>query len=734
MPGPRKRGAREHGQAAMPDDSATLRSLSLPVDPSSRSSLFLQGPAGAGKTTLAVARLLALLAAGAPERQILVLLPQRTLAGPYQRALSDADAPAGGLVSISTLGGLAQHLIGLFWPLIARAAGFAAPERPPTFLTVETAQYYMARLVGPLLEQGYFQGLAISRVRLYSQVLDNLNKAAVTGLDHSEIGSRLRSAWAGREAQGFVYDQAQECASRFRAYCLEHNLLDYSLQIETFSRHLWPQPFCRNYVLESYRHLIADNIEEDTPAAHAFVRDLLPHLETALLIYDQEAGYRRFLGADPASAQALSAACTQVVTLSSSRVMSPAVAAFGAGLARSLLGPRWQGHHADLESDPRQAIAVEEQRYLPQLLDWAADQAAALVTEQGVAPEQIVILAPYVSDALRFALISRLEGRGLPCRSHRPSRLLRDEPAARCLITLACLAHPSWGTRPPAQDVAQALSLAIEGLDPARAQLLAAIVYRPSEEGFKLLSFDNIREESGARQRITFVAGAAYERLRSWLLAYQAEPPSELDHFLARLFGEVLSQPGYAFHHQRDLGAVAANLIESARKFRWAVRDAPAARTVAQEYIAMLQEGVVAAQYQRTWQPEREDAILVAPAHTFLMSNRPVDYQFWLDVGSRSWWERPFQPLTHPYVLSLSWPDGKQWTDADEFAMRQERLAHLALGLARRCRKRLYLGSVQFSDGGYDEHGPLQHAVQRLLRSLQAAGSAPVPGVEIAGA
>ena len=41
------------------------------------------------------------------------------------------------------------------------------------------------------------------------------------------------------------------------------------------------------------------------------------------------------------------------------------------------------------------------------------------------------------------------------------------------------------------------------------------------------------------------------------------------------------------------------------------------------------------------------------------MSNRPVDYQFWLDVGGRGWFERLYQPLTHPYVLSRALAAGR---------------------------------------------------------------------------
>lgn len=54
----------------------------------------------------------------------------------------------------------------------------------------------------------------------------------------------------------------------------------------------------------------------------------------------------------------------------------------------------------------------------------------------------------------------------------------------------------------------------------------------------------------------------------------------------------------------------------------------------------------------RGWQEVDRNVVLLAPAHTFLMMNQPVDHQFWLDIGSRGGYERLYQPLTHPYVLA----------------------------------------------------------------------------------
>ncbi len=440
-----------------------------------RGTTFVEGPAGAGKTTTAVSRLVRLVSEGLPAGSVLILTPQRTLASPYTDALRRPTIPAGGEAALLTLGGLAQRMVELFWPMVAGPAGFAQPERPPVFLTLETAQYYMARLVRPLLEKGYFDSVVIDRNRLYSQVLDNLNKAAVVGFPADEIGPRLKAAWMGESAQARIYDEAQECATLFRQYCLENNLLDFSLQYETFAKHLWPLPACRDYLQARYRHLIADNIEEDTPVAHEIIGEWLPDLDSALLIYDQDAGYRRFLGADPNSAYRLAQQCERHVFFRHSYVNSEPVAALGRGLTAALSYAAEAGQDLDARppahGDPTAALVYAREqipRFHPEMLDWVAREIARLVHDEGIDPREITVLAPFLSGALRFSLGQKLAARGIAVRSHRPSRALREEPAALCLLTLAALCHPDWALCPGQTDVAHALMLAIADMDLVR--------------------------------------------------------------------------------------------------------------------------------------------------------------------------------------------------------------------------------------------------------------------------
>lgn len=678
--------------------------------------IFLEGIAGTGKSTAAIERIKQLIRDGAAPDSILLLVPQSAVALPYQEALRRSRVEMASGVRSLTLGSLAFFMTDLFWPLIAEEAGFENPFRRPHFLTLELVQYYMTRFVEPEIERrDWFNSVHISRSRLYTQVVDNLNKAAVVGFDHNRIAERLESAWRGDVEQKAIYGDAQNAASLFREICLKYNLLDFSLEVEIFLGRLWPREEVRRYLARQYRHLIVDNIEEDTPATHDMLRDWLPLCESALLIYDSDAGYRRFLGADPVDGYALKDLCEVQITLSNHRVMSPDMEHLQLEISRSLDQPLPEGKIKD--GDARDAIIYSDNRYHPQMMDWTAEQIASLVHDQGVSPREIVVLAPYLPDALRFSLQTRLDELHVPVRTHRPSRALREEPAARTLLTLAKLAHPQWAMAPSTYDVAYALTSAISEMDLVRARLLTDVLYR----GGELSPFEQITNEA-TQQRITFELGMRYETLRLWLHIYQTEGAETIDVFFSRLFGEVLSQPQFGFHQSYDAANTCANLIDSAREFRQIVGRVEPELDTAREYAAMVDRGVIANQYIRDWELHKSDAVLLAPAYTFLMSNQPVDYQFWLNVGSSGWSQRLYQPLTHPYVLSRQWEEGRVWTDMDEYAANQETLSKLALGLIRRCRKQIYLGLSEYNEQGFDQRGPLLMAIQHMLQRLWKEG------------
>ncbi|MEP7273210.1 MAG: UvrD-helicase domain-containing protein, partial [Acidobacteriota bacterium] len=704
----------------------TVKQTSIAESPV-ESRIFLEGIAGAGKTTTGVHRLRHLLRSGVPAHSILVLVPQKRLALPYYREMRNPRRKAGAEVTVATLGSLSRHIVSLFWPLIA------APEKHPIFLSLEMVQYLMSSLIGPVIEQNdYFNSVKINRARLYSQIVDNLNKASLVGFPYIEFARRLKSASKDDPEKLHIYDDAQVCANLFRDYCVKESLIDFSLQVSLFLDRLWKLEAPRSYLTNRFTHLIADNLEEDTPATHRLLQSWLGHCRSALLIYDADAGYRRFLGADEVNALSLRSECATVVTLEDTRVMSADTQALLTEVHGAMSDEPLPAPTRRRKGDAQTAIAYtgsNESRFHTQMLDWVARSVATLIREQGVKAAEVVILAPLLSDSLRFSLVTRLEGLGVETYTLRPSRPLRAEGAARALLTLAKLAHPNWQFDQKYEvrkfDVIQTLVATVGDIDLARATLLAEVLFKTNE----LRPFSGINDAT-MRARISEVFGARYERLRNWLENYKSQPSSPIDVFFSRLFGEVLSQKGFGFHKGFDAARVTASLIDSSRNFRQTLTQMRSDADIGNEYVTMVDSGVIADQYEPQAWKRKPNAVLIAPAYTFLLSNQAVDYQFWLNIDSPAWGRRLYQPLTQPYVLSLQWHDGEVWNESHEQNTSQEMLYRVVTGLIKRCRRKVFIGYSQFNERGFEQMGELRVVFDVLLRRLSQESRAETAGTE----
>ena len=720
----------------------TVRQTEI-VETPSESKIFLEGIAGAGKTTIGVHRLRRLIESGAAANSILVLVPQKGLALPYFRELRNPRRKAGADVTIATLGSLARQIVSLFWPLATDHLSRSDPFRRPVFLSLETVQYIMSKVIGAEIEKNnFFASLRIKPGRLYSQIVDNLNKAALVGFPADEIEARLRAATPEDQEQKHIFADAQHCANLFREHCIENNLLDFSLQIELF-KHLWKMDAPRSYLSTRFTNIIADNIEEDTPATHDLLLEWLPSCSSAMLIADSDAGYRRFLGADEINAQNLRSLCQEHFRLDETRVMDPNVQALHSELSLTMsdeappaTGRRRTGEARAAISYPRS----DQSRFHTQMLDWIAGEVKALVYDDKVPQSEIVILAPILTDSLRFALAERIEATGVRAYTLRPSRPLHEEPQAKAMMTIAKLAHPQWSIPPSQFDIIQMLMVAIEGVDLGRATLIAN---RLAVQGH-LTSYSDYRDRD-TRARVTEVFGARYDELRAWIEAYGAalsersEPAETIDIFFRRLFGELLSQKGFGFHTGLDAGRIVANLIDSARAFRQTLARIDVDADAGKEYARIVTAGLMTEQSPPPDWRKSPDAVLIAPAYTFLLSNRAVDYQFWLSADSQAWGRRIFQPLTQPYVLSRQWRPGDVWTDKHERSTSHEMLFHVVTGLIKRCRRKIYVGFSQYDERGFERIGPLRESFDQLLGSRSAApGSAGVlagsaPATQAAG-
>ena len=103
-----------------------------------------------------------------------------------------------------------------------------------------------------------------------------------------------------------------------------------------------------------------------------------------------------------------------------------------------------------------------------------------------------------------------------------------------------------------------------------RAQLLAEIVYRLKDFSFQVSPPSAQKFKS---------ASPLFLASNMKLCGNGSKPtadnvPEPLDHFLRRLFGEILSQKGFGFHRNNDAARTAASLVDSVQKFRQAMEPA----------------------------------------------------------------------------------------------------------------------------------------------------------------
>lgn len=692
---------------------------------------YLSGHAGTGKTERLSRRLVTLIESGTRPDRILCLVPQQSAARRLRAALAGARGNTRGEPTLTTIYGLAQQHVALFFPLIAAPAGFAEPGREPIFINVEAAQYFLNQALTPHMPA--LDDLKLYRPRIVSQILDNLNKAATSGFGLDEIARRLTSAWTGESRRLLAYKAAQDVALDYRAFCLKNGLLDFSLTMDVYTRHLLHTKSYRDYATARYRHVLADNIEEGAPPLHDLLGMLLETCDSALLIEDDPGSYRIFLGADRISAQQLRERCDVRERSSDERLSSDGPAAFGLALGVAIRGEKPQ----DMRAGGNAVHSLPAGKYWASMVQGVVDRINDLVGE-GVKPAEIAVIAPYVEDVLRFELSERLKGSNIAVTALRPSRPLFDHPVVRAMMTLAKLAHPVWALRPASAELARALSTAIADLDIVRAQLLADHAARVSTQGrLPMIEDQAIWTRVGLRFRDRYIT------LQQWLSNWSdtlasGQPNRPLDLFWQQLFTDVLSVGGFGLNGDLDGATAAERLIRSARAFREvfeqrglspetvkrpellafapassAVASAVASDDIGLAYVSMLDDGMLASQYVRA--TDVEDGVVLAPVYAYLTNDVRTKVQFWLDVQSSGWHERIYQPLTHPYVLARNWPRDGRWTDEDEHREARHMLQRIVAGLAFRCGERIYLASSQLSISGSEESGLLARAVQRVF-------------------
>ena len=669
---------------------------------------FLLGPAGTGKSTALQYRLLRLLQEGEPAYTVLVLVAEEDDRSQFLDFLHAHHSGPYADLTVTTYTYLAREMVSLFWPLVARPAGFQRPYQPPSFLSYDLAQLLMWEMVTPMLEAGAFANLRLRPQQIVSQLLDTLNRAALNRLTLAEAATRQRQTWAGEKEHLRSLREAEHAARRFREFCLDRSLLDLSLTVRVFDTELVDHPEFHRYFRERFRHLLVDNVEEQTPAGQHFVEALMDTTETTAIAYDAGGGYKRFLSADPAGANRFHRLSDEVFPFEEQFTSSTPLIHLS-NLVENYLIPGQEKLPSDRAEEA--IMAVVTGRYRRDMVQRLIPVLDHLLYTEAVVPDEIAVVAPYLDGALRYMLAQELKEAGIPYTLLRRRSSPRDEPRIRAWLTWLALAHPQWGAPPALYDVAEALALSIADLDPARAQLLAVELYEP--ETGELRPVGSLGEQVVERAGVERVGQVA--ELHRWLLESGSQLP--LEEFLHRLFDNLLARPPFRQEPDVTGAAVSEWLVGTAQRLREAAEAIgwEDEEVVGRAFLDGINQGLVTADPPELGEPPDPTGVLISTMYGYLLTGRVVSVQVWLEASGTGWWDIPRQPLSNAFVLARSRAPDRPWTMEEDYRIRNQLLSRLVRGLTARCRDGVIIAASDLDRRGQRQDGPLWRALHPAL-------------------
>lgn len=634
---------------------------------------LLVGPGGAGKTEKLWQYYRDLARKDRTDSILVLLWNARDVRDWRERV----DFPWAGPIHVYTYFGWVQREIRRCWP---RLEPWGQMWLEPEFLTVETSQFAMLKHIQA--RQGDFAGLVTSPERLAIQLGSCLVLASLNGIPFSDIGSRLAAAMPAKDK---IYKSAQDILDSYIAQGEETGTLDYGLAVSLYRR-LLDEPWYRQD-LRQFKYLLADDVDEQSPAAHDLIAVFLEHVEEAVLSFSTDGGHAGFFGADAQGGWQ---------RFGRGKIL-PVRSRLGLGAGRaaytSVLGgidptsprvrPELELIHEDLRSELLDRVGERVVRFL----------------RQGVSAAEIAVIAPLADKVLEHTLALYLKEVGVPLNVLTKNRRLIDEPYVRAMMTLALLAHPQWQLDWGVPDLAQSLQLLLK-LDPVRAWLLSRQV-----RGYDLAPL-----ELWQRERVGFRASQGYDLLRQWLDDYRQGPEAPIDVFLQRVFGELLSRLPPA----RDDLVVCRQLLVSAHKFLSTTRRLDLGADAGAAFIRMLSAGTVAA--ESLLEPaSQERAVILTTPYAYISGHFSSTVQVWLDCTGRRWFQQDARELLNPHVLSARWPQGEIWTDEYSQTVSMQNGARVARALLRRCGKHLVLAAANIDSQGFEQEGQLLAALYGAL-------------------
>lgn len=616
----------------------------------------------------------------------------------------------------------------LYWPLVdakLEALGYPscrAGDEPcrysePSFPAIDLSQYLMNRFTAHLRDgeiHAFSQAESPPHL-LNIQLLDALARGvengfgllapesappeaglapsdpgvSLEGLHPSQLIARriARRLAEGAGSPSPLHDGVEAAIEAYVTGMLRHRLLDHGLQLELYASLLFPDPAYRTPLRTRLRHLLVERLDELPPRVQGIIQVLAAEGVSVYATLQADTsrtgpirgGLRAYVGADPHAAWELIKGWeAQPVPAPLSQTQAQeALAQLGAALHEGVLG----GYQAAPLALPDSVLHRFDSYAFEDMLDAVAADLLERF-EEGVARDEVAVVAPSIDAFLLWGLQHRLAGKGIPLYVFAGTNRLIQNRAVRILMTLAKLCHPEWELPPGRYEWIELLELET-GLTPLQLGRLA----------------DQLAHENGLAhpdqlvltgERVSDHARQKYRSLFDWIEGKRAQTPRpDLAAFVRLAFAERYATarlgrdrtPSEQEAWQREISQI-GQLIELAENYRDLLERVGPAPTPEGEpsvagreswgwgFLRFLHAGTIAERPFFRREPHRVSITLASASQLAEkdMGNRarPLRHLYLLDFGSPRWLKRDRKELTNARVLARSWPGGAYDVEQEE--------------------------------------------------------------------
>ncbi|GAB5519722.1 MAG: hypothetical protein RhofKO_19730 [Rhodothermales bacterium] len=604
---------------------------------SAASSILFHGPFGSDPRTAWYERLAEVLAL---REEVLILTPD---ADARSAVLREAHARHLPLAAnhVQSWPGYAWTQVQQQWSRWAKSQGFDA-KHAPIYLAFEQAQVVMDAVVRPMREAGHFDGWALAPAPLAAELLDVRSQAASAGLSPDALSTTVPDD-----------SPVHGALAAFTERCRRFNLIDFAALVGFTDALAAPDA-----VVFAYRG------DEWPPVALQMLSRWMDTSTTSIALADVHGSTRFRLGVDARFTTAW------LDRWPETEVSLPARTSLGR-LADELVRLT-----AEPEAKPAPAASTAfwghlTDRKRPRLFRSLAGTVRSALN-QGFAPDQIAVIAPYIDGATEVLLTDAFERPQIPLAFDRRQQRLTASTEVRALRTVCALLAPDTFATPHPDDLALTLHRLLPTLDPLRARLLADELFEP-ETGV-LRNTAVLREKD--QQRLTEQQHSAYNALLNRLRPLDAVALPDLLDTAQALFPASFhaATPIRSLHEAVDRFGSLADALDVPDRYRL------------QRFFNALDTGFLAPAVTS----DTSGRIVAYSIDGFLRQDRAVGVQLWLDVQAPRWMPVPYASFMNRATLSASWPSAAAWEAEHERSWRHKQAIRRIRSLLDRCDEGVY--------------------------------------------